>query len=233
MSSVASTSQGLRRPALPDVHPHPTHRERKKQATRKAINAAAIELVEMNGLSGATIEAISDRAGVAPRTFWSYFSSKEDAVLDLDPERPERLRQALLARPADEDALTAIQEVLREDLAARITDRSHALRIGEIVRREPQLRGAVAAMYDRVEQALVSAVGERLGQNPERDPYPNLLVAASCAVTRVALWRWSGLPGRPGLHTLLDDAFRQLEAGLSEPLRKAPGRRAVAGGGSR
>ena len=198
----------------------PTHRERKKQATRRAINAAAVDLVESQGLSGATIEAISELAGVAPRTFWSYFSSKEEAVLDLDPERPERLRQALLARPETEDALTAIQRVLESDLAGRITDRSHAVRIGNIVRAEPELRGAVAAIYDRVEQALVSAVGERVGQNPDRELYPGLLVGAACAITRVALWRWTGLPGRPGLQTLLDDAFRQLSAGLAEPLRK-------------
>ena len=197
-----------------------SHRERKKQATRAAIHAAAVELVERHGLAGATIEAISDLAGVAPRTFWSYFASKEEAVLDLDPERPERLRLALLARPDGEDALTAIQRVLEDDLAARVTDRAHALRIGNIVKSEPDLRGSVAAMYDRVEQALVAAVAERVGQNPDRDLYPSLIVSAACAVTRVSLWRWTGLPGRPGLQTLLDDAFRQLAVGLSEPLPK-------------
>ena len=199
----------------------PTHRERKKQATRRALHAAAVDLAESQGLSGATIEAISDLAGVAPRTFWSYFSSKEEAVLDLDPDRPERLRQDLLARPETEDALTAIQRVLEADLVGRITDRAHALRIGNIVRAEPELRAAVAAMYERVEQAMVSAIGERVGQNPERELYPGLLVGAACAITRVALSRWTGLPGRPGLQTLLDDAFRQLSAGLAAPLPKS------------
>jgi AcrR family transcriptional regulator len=207
-----------------------THRERKKLATRKGIHEAAVELVERNGLAGATVEAISELAGVAPRTFWSYFASKEEAVLNLDPERPERLRQALLARPDDEDALTALQRVLEDDLASRVTDRAHALRVGDVVRREPNLRGAVAAMFDRVEQALISAVGERVGLNPDRDPYPALVVASACTVTRVALWRWTGLPGRPGLQTLLEDAFRQLAAGMSEPLSKSP---AVTRGGRR
>ena len=50
-----------------------SHRERKKQATRRAIHDAAFELVEQSGFTGVTVEAISERAGVAPRTFWSYF----------------------------------------------------------------------------------------------------------------------------------------------------------------
>ena len=195
-------------------------RERKKLATRQAIHRSAVELVERHGLGGATIEAISEQAGVAPRTFWSYFSSKEEAVLNHDPDRPERLRVALLARPEDEDALTALHRVMEEDLAARVTDRVDALRIGDLVRQDPVLRASVAATFDSVEHALVSAVAEREGQNPDRDIYPGLVVSAACVACRVALLRWTGLPGRPGFQTLLDEAFRQLAAGLSAPLPK-------------
>lgn len=203
--------------AAVDLSP-PTHRERKKQATRRAIHAAALELVERHGLAGATIEAISEQAGVAPRTFWSYFTSKEEAVLDHDPERPERLRLALLSRPFGEDALTSVQSVLEEDIVSRATDRAVSIRIAELVRREPELRAAVSATFDQVGQALVTAVAERTGQNPERDVYPGLLVGSACVACRVAFLRWTGLPGRPGLRTLLGEAFNQLAAGLSGPL---------------
>lgn len=199
----------------------PSHRERKKLATRRAIHSAALELVERQGLAGATIEAIAERAGVAPRTFWSYFSSKEEAVLDHDPDRPERLQLALLARPRGEDVLTSLHRVLEDDLTGRVTDRAQALRVGDLVRREPGLRAAVSATFDRVEQALVSAVAQRTGQNPERDIYPGLIVSSACVACRVALLRWTGLPGRPGLQTLLDEAFKQLAAGLSAPLPRA------------
>jgi AcrR family transcriptional regulator len=202
-----------------DLSP-PSHRERKKLATRRAIHVAALELVERHGLAGATIEAIAEQAGVAPRTFWSYFSSKEEAVLDHDPERPERLRLALLARPEEEDALTSLQKVLEGDLTARVTDRAQALRIGDLVRHEPELRAAVSATFEKVEQALVSAIAERTGQNPERDLYPGLIVSATCVACKVALLKWTGLPGRPGLQTLLEEAFEQLAAGLSAPLGK-------------
>jgi AcrR family transcriptional regulator len=188
-------------------------RERKKQATRRAINEAAFEMVDQYGLSGVTVEAISDRAGVAPRTFWAYFSSKEDAVLDRDPARPQALRAALLARPDDEDVLTALRRVLDEDLAGRIVDRARALRRGLLIRREPQLMAAVAATYD--ERELVHGVAERMGMDPDADLFPGLIVNAACGAYRIAQLRWSDRKGRPSLQDLVDEAFEHLAHGLA------------------
>jgi AcrR family transcriptional regulator len=201
-----------------------SRRERKKQATRRAIHEAAFTMVEEHGLSGVTVEAISDRAGVAPRTFWSYFSSKEDAVLDRDPARPEGLRAALLGRPPDEDILTALRRVLDEDLAGRVVDRSRALRRGLLVRGEPQLMAAVAATYDEIERALVQGVAERMGLDPDTDLFPGLIVNAVCGAYRIAQLRWSDRKGRPSLQDLVDEAFEHLARGLApSPLERSVG----------
>jgi AcrR family transcriptional regulator len=196
----------------------PSLRERKKQATRRAIHEAAFAMVDEYGLSGVTVEAISDRAGVAPRTFWYYFSSKEDAVLDRDPGRPEGLRKALLARPPEEDILTALRRVLDEDLAGRVVDRNRALRRGLLVRREPQLMAAVAATYDEIERELVHGVAERMELDPDSDLFPGLIVSSVCGAYRIAQLRWSDRKGRPSLQDLVDEAFEHLGRGL------APGR---------
>jgi AcrR family transcriptional regulator len=193
----------------------PSLRERKKQATRRAIHEAAFEMVDQFGLSGVTIEAISDRAGVALRTFWAYFSSKEDAVLDRDPARPQALRAALLARPADEDILSALRRVLDEDLAGRIVDRGRALRRGLLIRREPQLMAAVAATYDEIERELVHGVAQRMGMDPDADLFPGLIVNAACGAYRIAQLRWSDRKGRPSLQDLVDEAFEHLARGLA------------------
>lgn len=189
-------------------------RERKKQATRRAIHEAAFDLVDEHGLSGVTVEAISYRADIAPRTFWTYFSSKEDAILDRDPARAEVMRATLLSRPADEDALTALRQVLEEDMATRVIDRNQALRRARLVRREPQLMAAVAASFDEVERALVLAVAERLGQDPDADLFPGLIVSAACGACRIAYLRWSDRKGRPPLMQLVDEAFQYLARGL-------------------
>jgi AcrR family transcriptional regulator len=195
----------------------PSLRERKKIATRRAIHAAAFELVERHGLAGVTVEVISDRAGVAPRTFWTYFSSKEDAVLDRDIERPDALRRALLARPADEDALTALRRVLEEDLAARAGEVDMHLRRWQLIRREPLLRAAVAAMFDEIERALVTGVAERLGRDPDVDLLPVVMVSAVIGAFRVAHVRWADMHGEVPVESLLDEAFYQLTHGLDSP----------------
>ena len=90
-------------------------RERKRVETRHRIADAALDLTLEHGLEGATVEAISAAAGVSPRTFFNYFDSKDDALLnapdareiDADGRRrrggerepePARGRRALLRR---------------------------------------------------------------------------------------------------------------------------------------
>lgn len=199
----------------------PSHRERKKLATRQAIHQAAFDLVEAHGLSGVTVEAISDRAGVAPRTFWGYFSSKEDAVLDRDPDRPEALRAALLARPADEDPLRSLRLVLEGDLAHRVTDRQLSIRRVHLVRSDPQLMAASAAVYDEIEQVLVEALAQRLGRNPDTDLLPGVIVSAATGAYRVAVLRWADRRGKPDLPDMVDEAFAHLAGGLG-PRPPAP-----------
>lgn len=58
-------------------------RDRKRQATRKRLERAAIDIVAASGLDALTIDAISERADVSPRTFFNYFDSKEDAILGI------------------------------------------------------------------------------------------------------------------------------------------------------
>lgn len=204
--------------SLAAVEPLTSHRERKKLATRQAIHEAAFDLVEEYGFSRTTVEAISERAGVAPRTFWSYFSSKEDAVLDRDPERELALRTALLDRPASEDPLDALRSVLEEQyLAPWSVDVKKAVRRRKLLRREPQLMATAAAIFDDAERCLVAAVAERLGRDADTDLLPGVLVMAACGACRVAQQRWADDNGKQALPELVDEAFRQLALGL-EPL---------------
>lgn len=200
------------------------HRERKKQATRQAIHEAAFDLVEELGLSGTTIEAISERAGVAPRTFWSYFGSKEDAVINRDPEWAEAMHRDLLGRPAEEDAATALRLVLEEHLSQRLVRSDRAVRRQQLIRREPHLMAAVAASYDEIERALTDAVAERLGTDPVADMRPGILVVASSGVCRVAVQRWTDQQGRLPFEAILAEAFEELAEGVA-PLRKEAGSR--------
>lgn len=204
--------------------PTTSHRERKKLATRQAIHDAAFELVERNGLGGTTIEAISDRAGVAPRTFWAYYSSKEEAVTNRDPELPGVLHDALLDRPEEEDAVSALLAVLEEHVGERLVDSERAVRRQHLIRREPHLMAATAATFDEIERAMVSAVARRLGVDPASDLLPGLLVMAAGGACRVAQQRWADEHGRRPFAEVLEEAFARLGEGLA-PLIHGKGAR--------
>src|SRR3954452_2536083 len=92
-------------------------RERKKLATRLALHRAALELVAERGLEHVSVDDIAARADVSPRTFFNYFSSKDDAVLGLDPDAMQRQVTELRARPAEEPPVEALRAVARAQAA--------------------------------------------------------------------------------------------------------------------
>lgn len=83
-------------------------RQRKKDATEKAIVDAAWELFEDNGYANTSINDIAERANIAPRTFFRYFASKEAVAYPEFDGMIESIRTAFFARPADEPPLASL-----------------------------------------------------------------------------------------------------------------------------
>ena len=113
----------------------PGLRERKRLATRRAIQLAALRLVKDRGLEAVTIDDISHDADVSPRTFFNYFVSKEAALVGDGPDLPS------------EDAIEAFvhgSHGILEDLARMMTaSAENVLQDQEVI----QLRKALAADY--------------------------------------------------------------------------------------
>jgi AcrR family transcriptional regulator len=197
-------------------------RERKKAATRRALQEAALRLVTERGFDHVTVEDIADAAVVSTRTFFNYFASKEQAVLGRDPATPESLRRALRDRPAAESPLRSLQVVLGEVAADHAGSRSDWLARRRLIRSEPRLLAASTADWIELERTLVEAMSERLGLDPERDLFPALLVSASISAVRVAALRSRAV--ETSLPTLIAEAFSALEAGLDAPATTAAAR---------
>src|SRR5690606_38316689 len=95
--------------------PRPGLRERKKQATRKALREAALRLALEHGPDNVRVDDIAEAAGVSPRTYHNYFSSREQAIVAaITAEREARVAAAVTARPADVPLVDAVIEAVVE-----------------------------------------------------------------------------------------------------------------------
>jgi AcrR family transcriptional regulator len=192
-------------------------RERKKAETRRALSSAALRLADELGPDGVTVEAIAEAAGVSPRTFFNYFSSKEDAIAGIMPAHSSELLADLVARPEGEAPLDALRATARDAATRLEASADDMMRRRNLFQRHPTLAARNAAGFAEVERGLVEEIARRTGLDPDLDTYPALVVAAALGAIRVAIAVWHERD-RPGpLTDLLDETFDHLVQGLSEP----------------
>ena len=204
---------------------HASLRERKKRATRRSLRRVALDLVAERGFAHVTVEDIAEAADVSPRTFFNYFPSKEAAVVGADPDRVATLRERIVHEAPGEPVLTALRVVMTSEAEAWADELTELggggspidwLRRMKEARADPHLRAAHAAQMAMVERAIAEGLAERLGTDPDQDPYPGLLAAMAAGVFRSSMNFWAGSGGTVPLDQLIDLAFRALADGLPE-----------------
>lgn len=189
-------------------------RERKKRDRRRQIEDVAIELFERQGFDATTIEQIAAAADIAPRTFFSYFDTKDDVVIADYADRLGRILHELDQRPADEPtwrALRASFAAVASDYAAE-ADRL-ARRFG-IMATTPSVQARSLQLQAGWEHTLAAHLATRMAA-PSSDPAPRLFAATAVAVMRASLQHWLTAPQAVELPTLVQDAFDRLSAGLA------------------
>src|SRR5436190_17976811 len=100
--------------------PELSRRERRKAATRRTIQLAAWRLVAERGLDEVTVQEISEAADIAPRTFFGYCASKEDALALDRLWTAGRLREVIASRPAGERPLESLR-AMAQRMSCEIT----------------------------------------------------------------------------------------------------------------
>jgi AcrR family transcriptional regulator len=194
-------------------------RESKKLATREHLVESAVKLFTERGYQATTIADIAVHAGVAPRTFFAYFPTKEAVLFwPLDVIATD-LEQALTTAP--EDALSILRSWARRHATWITTDfRVHR----ELIEQASVDNQPVAIAGLVFIRRLATAVGMRLradlGSAPD-DVMPDMAAAAAVAAITAAfpMVPASGCeePVRDRARRLLDDldtAIRFARAGL-------------------
>jgi AcrR family transcriptional regulator len=191
-------------------------RQRKKIATREAISAAALRLALDRGPENVRVDDIAEAAGVSPRTYNNYFSSREQAIVAaISAERGLRIAAALRERPRDEPLARAAIEAVVEQYVAEAEPGSDAFRL---LTSAPSLRAEFLGTVSAIEEPLAGAIAERTGIDELRAA---VLAAALSAAARVAAGRWLR-PASDGLvvapSTPLADALREALAHVAPAL---------------
>ena len=84
-------------------------RERKKEATRRAIEDTARQLFSQHGFAKTSVLDITEAVDVAERTFYRYFTSKEDVLFGPWRQDLDLALGLIESRPPSEDPLEAMR----------------------------------------------------------------------------------------------------------------------------
>src|SRR5215813_5868224 len=199
----------------PPATQQPGLRERKKARTRAAIREHALRLFREQGYDATTVEQIAEAADVSPSTFFRYFPTKEDVVLqdDLDV----LAIGAFEAQPADLSPVAAFRAAARDAFATLGEDELARLReTTELTMTVPEVRARAMDELARTIGVIALAAARRSGRDPD-DFAVRVLAGAIVGVIMAATMPWEHLAAEdPGTDMLarIDAALCQLEAGL-------------------
>jgi AcrR family transcriptional regulator len=163
-------------------------RERKKLATRQALSAAALRLALEHGPQNVRVDDIAEAAGVSPRTYNNYFSSREQAIMvALAAERGARVAAALRKRPTAEPLEHAVVGALVEQYCDDGEPDRDTL---ALITSAPALQAEFLDTIAAIERPLAEAIAARTGTHRHGELGPAVLAAAVSAAARVAAERW-------------------------------------------
>jgi AcrR family transcriptional regulator len=166
--------------------PRPGLRERKKQATREALRVAALRLALERGPENVRVDDIAEAAGVSPRTYNNYFSSREQAIVAaVTAEREARVAAAVAARTPD----VGLAEAVVDAVVEQYTDPGDHIRdVLSMITTSRALRASYVDTITMIEGPLADAIA---GRSPGIDPLVARVLAASVgAAAKVALREW-------------------------------------------
>jgi AcrR family transcriptional regulator len=202
-------------------------RERKKQRTREALTDAACVLFARQGVENTTVEQIAAAVDVSPRTFFRYFSSKEDAAASVLDQQVTEVMRALEARPPEEPALTALRRAVVGVARAHEDDGSgdgadHLRNVRALLLDSPAVRAASLHRGALRSGEMARLLAARMGVDPAHDGRPLLVATIVLCALETTVDEWQVHRPDTPLSNLLEEAFDLLAGGLDFPSATRP-----------
>lgn len=172
-------------------------RERKKQRTRDSLIRAAHELFIEQGYEATTVDEVVAAVDVSQRTFFRYFSSKEEVAFALQTLVSERYLEAVRRRPPGGSPVEVLRSTLDEtwesigEAIEEILPLQLHMQMWQIIETTPALVAVHLRHAMEMDERLAAEIARREGLDLEADPRPRVLVAAFSGVMRAASRCWS------------------------------------------
>lgn len=177
------------------------------------MREAALRLALEQGPDNVRVEEIAEAAGVSPRTYNNYFSSREQAIVAaITADREARVAAMVAARAPEARLADAIIEAVLAQYTDPGEHRRDAL---SLITTRPALRAAFLNATDTITPPLADAIAGHL-----RDTHgltARVLAAGVAAAVRVALEQWL----QPTTGVLTTSGFVVTSGSLPDLLRAA------------
>jgi AcrR family transcriptional regulator len=183
-----------------------------QRRVRHDVTVAALELFASKGYDDTTVDEIAARAGVARRTFFRHFRTKEDAVFPDHDAYIKRIEEFVDRAGTTETALDVIVRAAHLVLAMYADDPATAVRRYELTRRVEPLREREITASSRYQRVFAEYLHRRSGGADEARLRDEVAAAATVAAHNQVLRQWLRAGGTGDPHPRLDEALRSVAA---------------------
>jgi AcrR family transcriptional regulator len=189
-------------------------RERKKARTRAAIREHALRLFREQGYAGTTVEQIAEAAEVSPATFFRYFPTKEDVVLQDDFDIITLA--ALEAQPPELSPVAAFRAAAAMAREQMTTEEVESFtQTTQLTLTVPEIRARALDELIRTIDVISIAIAARAGRAPDDFAVRNLAGAIIGVIMSASMpWHADTWADVDVMFDQIDAALAHLEAGL-------------------
>ncbi len=188
--------------------------KRKQQLVRDAIWDAAIDLFAKKGFDEVTVEEIAGAAGVSPRSFFRYFSSKSDLLAYAVLVYGRSIGEAIEACPKSWTPMAVMKKVTL-DTAQGVAANPRSRQVIRIVQSSTAAREALAGSLVTIEDRVAVAFQSRLRKGTKDRLKPRLLAALTLSILQVVNKCWAEGDARD-ISAIAQQAFSALNQVVTE-----------------